>query len=188
MLILASKSPRRRQLLSELGFPIRIVDVDVDESLPNVTNAREIPERLAILKSEAFKEPMEDDDILVTADTIVVFDGKVLGKPKDSQEASEMLHMLSGNCHVVYTGVCLRSNSWQVSFTEETAVHFANLDDETIRRYVESGSCLDKAGSYGIQEWIGMVGVRRIEGCYYNVVGLPLPRLYSELTKYMRKH
>ncbi len=186
-LLLASKSPRRRQLLTQLGFPVRFVEVDVDEVTEPGTPTELIPATLALLKSKGFSHPLGADEVLVTADTIVAHRGRVLGKPHDAETAMAMLRSLSGDSHEVYTGVCLRSASQQVLFTEKTTVKFRLLSEETIRHYVDMGTCLDKAGAYGIQEWIGMVGVERIEGCYYNVVGLPLSRLYRELQQLIRK-
>ena len=186
-LLLASKSPRRRQLLSQLGYPVSFVDVDVDEVVPSGTPVDCIPAALALLKAKGYTLPLADDEVLVTADTIVVHRGCVLGKPHDRQDAARMLHSLSGDRHTVYTGVCLKTAFRQVVFTEKSDVVFRTLSEETIARYVDMGTCLDKAGAYGIQEWIGMVGVERIEGCYYNVVGLPLSRLYLELQRLIAK-
>ncbi len=186
-LLLASQSPRRRQLLTQLGFPVRFVDVDVAEVVEPGTPVELIAAGLALLKSKGYRQPLQRDEVLVTADTVVVHRGEVLGKPHDSAAAEAMLHSLSGDSHQVYTGVCLKTATQQVVFTEKSTVTFRPLSDETIRRYVSQGSCLDKAGAYGIQEWIGMVGVERIEGCYYNVVGLPVSRLYYELQQLMRK-
>jgi len=180
-LLLASKSPRRRQLLSQLGFPIRFIDINVEEVIPGDTPVELISAALALQKAKGYSQPRADDEILVTADTIVVHRGKVLGKPSNADEAYAMLHDLSGDSHTVYTGVCLKNNSNQTLFTEATTVWFRHLNDDVINHYIEQGTCLDKAGAYGIQEWIGMVGVERIEGCYYNVMGLPLSRLYAEL-------
>lgn len=180
-LLLASKSPRRRQLLSQLGFPVRIVDVDVEEVVAPGISTEYIASSLALLKSKGYTSPIGADEVLVTADTIVAHKGEVLGKPHNRQQAVSMLRSLSGDRHTVYTGVCLRNSRTQVLFTEKTEVVFRQLSNDTIEHYVEQGTCFDKAGAYGIQEWIGMVGVERIEGCYYNVMGLPLSRLYDEL-------
>ena len=183
-LFLASKSPRRRQLLAELGYPVEFVDIDVDEHVAPGTPAADIAEQLACRKAAAvnLSSPLfSPDAVLVTADTVVVLDGEVLGKPVDHDDAVRMLQRLSGRDHTVYTGVCLRSREQQVSFTEHTDVFFRPLTDEDIHYYVEHCRPYDKAGAYGIQEWIGMVGVSRIDGCYYNVMGLPLARLYRAL-------
>lgn len=181
-LLLASKSPRRRQLLAELGFPIEIVNVDVDEHLDVPMPADEVAEYLACRKAVAYPtDLLPPDGVLVTADTVVVVDNQVLGKPASHSEAAAMLHHLSGRSHYVYTGVCLRSSRKHVSFTEQTTVHFSPLSDEVIEHYIDHYRPYDKAGAYGIQEWIGMVGISRIEGCYYNVMGLPLARLYASL-------
>ena len=181
-LLLASRSPRRRQLLAELGFPVEIVSVDVDEHVPPTLPAAEVAEHLARRKAAAFPaSAIPDDAVLVTADTTVVLDRSVLGKPKDRQEAVRMLHSLAGHTHTVYTGVCLRTSRQEDSFTEATRVHFTTLTDDEIDRYVDRCRPYDKAGAYGIQEWIGMIGVSHLEGCYYNVMGLPLSHLYKEL-------
>lgn len=181
-LLLASKSPRRRQLLAELGFPIEIVSVDVDEHLDTPVAAHEVAKHLACRKAAAYPiGQLADDQVLVTADTVVVLDGRVLGKPVSRDEAIAMLRSLSGRSHEVYTGVCLRTTQREQSFTECTTVHFATLTDSEIDYYVDHYRPYDKAGAYGIQEWIGMVGVSRIEGCYYNVMGLPVARLYATL-------
>ena len=125
--------------------------------------------------------PLAYDEVLLTADTIVAHRGQLLGKPKSRDEAIEMLHSLSGDSHIVYSGVCLKSNTKQQVFTESTTVYFRHLSDEVILRYVDQNSCYDKAGSYGAQEWIGMVAIQRIEGCFSNVMGLPVSRLFHEL-------
>ncbi|MBP5189329.1 MAG: septum formation protein Maf [Bacteroidales bacterium] len=186
-LLLASKSPRRRQLLSQLGYPVKFVDVNVDEVIAPGTSIEYIAASLALMKAKGYVAPLADNEILVTADTIVVHKGDVLGKPHDRKQAETMLRSLSGDKHSVYTGVCIKSSSRQVVFTEKSDVFFRSLSDETISHYIDQGSCFDKAGAYGIQEWIGMVGVERIEGCYYNVMGLPLSRLYFELQQLIRK-
>ena len=183
-LLLASKSPRRRQLLSQLGYPVSFVDIDVDEVVGNNIPVELIAVNLAILKSKGFHGILSDGEVLVTADTVVVHKGRLLGKPHDIDHAVAMLRSLSGDVNTVYTGVCLKSASRTVSFSERSDVWFRNLSDDVIARYVSQGTCMDKAGAYGIQEWIGMVGVERIEGCYYNVMGLPLSRLYHELQSF----
>lgn len=183
-IVLASRSPRRRQLVTDLGFKVRFVDIDVDEVVPDNTAPSDIPLLLAKLKAEAFHLPLADNELLVTADTVVVHGDTVLGKPHNPDEARRMLRLLSGDRHQVYTGVCVSSNSRQECFVERTDVFFRHLSDETISHYVNMGTCLDKAGAYGIQEWIGMVGVSRIDGCYYNVVGLPVARLYETISHF----
>ena len=172
-LLLASKSPRRRELLSQLGFPIEFVDIDVDEHIGTPLPPSQVAEHLARRKADAFpQQQLHDDDVLVTADTVVVHGSDILGKPHSRDEAVAMLRTLSDDRHTVYTGVCLRSNNQDFSFTESTDVIFTQLCDKDIDYYV-----------YGIQEWIGMVGIERIEGCYYNVVGLPVATLYDNLRK-----
>ena len=180
-LLLASKSPRRRELLGMLGFPLTFVDIDVEEQLGHPVASAEVAEYLACRKAEGYKGVLGANQVLVTADTVVVLGEKVLGKPHSHEEAEEMLHSLSGKVHQVYTGVCLRSRDRSVAFSERTDVHFRQLTDGEIDHYVDVYKPFDKAGAYGIQEWIGMVGIERIEGCYYNVMGLPLARLYREL-------
>ena len=186
-LLLASKSPRRRQLLAELGYPVEIVNIDVDEHLECPLAACDVAEHLARRKMQAYPvEQLAADAVLVTADTVVVLDGQVLGKPADRAAAVAMLHSLSGRSHEVYTGVCLSTNQRQCSFTECTTVHFAPLSDRDIDYYVDHYRPFDKAGAYGIQEWIGMIGVSRIEGCFYNVMGLPVARLYAALNELVK--
>lgn len=180
--ILASQSPRRRQLLAALGYPVKAVSVNVDEHVSPTLPTAEVAEHLALRKAKAFPvEQLKEGEVLVTADTVVVHGDTVLGKPADRAEAIRMLHLLSGTAHTVYTGVCLRSREQEVSFTEQTTVHFVTLSDEDIMHYVDTYRPYDKAGAYGIQEWIGMIGISHIEGCYYNVMGLPLSRLYLTL-------
>lgn len=183
-LLLASKSPRRRQLLSELGYPVEFISLDVDEHVSKGTPAADTAELLARRKADACPpEALSQDTVLVTADTVVVLDGQVLGKPSDRAEALAMLHSLAGRSHTVYTGVCLRTASKTLSFTERTEVHFRPLNDEELAYYVDTYRPYDKAGAYGIQEWIGMVGISHIEGCFYNVMGLPVARLYEHLQR-----
>ena len=182
-LLLASKSPRRRQLLAQLGFAVDFAEFDTDEHIATPLPAAEVAEHLACRKAAACPDRLiGDDTVLVTADTVVVHDGKVMGKPADRSEAVTMLHNLSGDRHTVYTGVCLRSKSATTSFTESTEVYFRKLTDSDIDYYVDTYRPYDKAGAYGIQEWIGMIGVNRIDGCFYNVMGLPVARLYETLS------
>jgi septum formation protein len=184
-LLLASKSPRRRELLAQLGISFSIVNVDVEEHVDATLPAAQVAEALAMFKAGAYTAAMADGAVLVTADTVVVHQEQVLGKPHTRQEAVSMLQLLSGDVHQVYTGVSLRSNQRSVSFTECTQVHFRPLSMREIDYYVDHYRPFDKAGAYGIQEWIGMVGIERLEGCFYNVMGLPLARLYRELQAFV---
>lgn len=181
-LLLASKSPRRRQLLQQLGYPLRFIDINVDETLHQSLPAEQVAETLARRKADGYDTTLlRPDEILVTADTVVVHNSFVLGKPQDRDEAIAMLQALSGDVHTVYTGVCLKSTQRTQSFTEATQVYFKQLSLQEIEHYVDHYKPFDKAGAYGIQEWIGMVGIERIEGCYYNVMGLPLAHLCKVL-------
>ena len=182
-LLLASKSPRRRQLLGELGFPMEVVDLTADEHLTKPVPVDQMAEGIALRKAEAFRGTLEEGDVLVTADTVVVHRQRPMGKPASRDEAIAMLQMLSDCTHQVYTGVCLRGSKSLVGFTECTNVSFHYLTQREIAYYVDTYRPYDKAGSYGIQEWIGMVGIDRIEGCYYNVMGLPVAHLYKELKR-----
>lgn len=183
-ILLASASPRRRELIAELGFDFSIVKApESDELIPKNVKREQIAIHLAKEKSELYGD-LNENEILVTADTIVWIDDVVLGKPIDADDAIQMLKLLSGKEHFVFTGVCLRSISKTVSFHAETMVRFANLSDDEILYYVKNFKPFDKAGAYGIQEWIGMIAVERIEGSYYNVVGLPVQMLYRELLKF----
>ena len=183
-LLLASKSPRRRELLSQLGFPIEFVDIDVDEHISSPLPPSKVAEHLACRKADAYPTgTLADDSVLVTADTVVVHNGEILGKPHSRDEAVHMLRSLSDDRHTVYTGVCMRSRTDSLSFTESTDVVFHAIADTDIDYYVDTYRPYDKAGAYGIQEWIGMIGIKAIEGCYYNVVGLPVATLYDKLRK-----
>lgn len=182
--VLASNSPRRRELLSGLGVEYQVkVLPDIDESYPDGMDGLEIPRYIACKKADAYRSTMQSDELLITADTIVWLDGKVMGKPADEEEACLMLHALSGHTHQVITGVCLTTSQLQRSFSAVTDVSFATLTDDEIAYYVRQFRPMDKAGSYGIQEWIGFIGVERIAGSYFNVMGLPIQRLYTELRK-----
>ncbi|OEK05256.1 Maf family nucleotide pyrophosphatase [Roseivirga misakiensis] len=179
-IILASKSPRRQELLRSLGLDFEVQVKSIDESFPPNTPALKVAEFIAQKKSEAFG-PLNKDVLLITSDTVVIADGKILGKPKDSSEAFAMISSLSGNTHSVATGVCLRTTDKVDSFTSVTSVSFDALEDQEILHYINTYMPFDKAGSYGIQEWIGMIGINKIEGDFYNVMGLPLNALYKRL-------
>ena len=181
-IILASNSPRRRELLGGLGidFMVRVID-GIDESWPHELKGQDIPLYISREKAAPYKSMIAPDELVITADTIVYVDGEVLGKPHDKADAVRMLRLISGRWHEVITGVTLMTATREHSFAVTTRVKFANLTDSEINSYVESGLPMDKAGAYGIQEWIGYVGVEAIEGSYFNVVGLPVQRLYREL-------
>lgn len=182
--ILASKSPRRQALLKEIVPEFSIMLRDTAETYPPTLKGAQIVEHLANLKASAFDGELADNQLLITADTIVWIDDMVLGKPKDRNGAIAMLRQLSGRKHTVFTGVCLKTNQKKRVFSVATDVFFRPLDDSEITYYVDTFKPFDKAGSYGIQEWIGYVGVERIEGSYFNVMGLPVQRLYQELKKF----
>lgn len=181
-LLLASNSPRRRELLGNFGAEVHIASSrDVDESYPADMAPESVPEFISRKKAEAYFGDMASDEILVTADTMVIVGGSVLGKPHSHAEAVEMLRMLSGKTHTVATGVTLADSRRMSSFTTVTAVRFDILTDDEIEYYVERYRPYDKAGAYGIQEWIGYIGISGIEGDYYNVMGLPLHDLFTAL-------
>jgi len=181
-IILASKSPRRQELLRLMDIEFRIVLKDVDESYPDNLTPEEIAVYIAEKKAKAFDETITDE-IVLTADTIVCIDDLILGKPENAAHAIEMLQMLSGRMHHVITGVCLLYNHQYHSFYDVSEVYFSKLADEEITGYVNKYQPFDKAGSYGIQERIGLIGIERINGSYTNVVGLPTEKLYRELMK-----
>lgn len=181
-IILASNSPRRHELLRGLGVPFTVRTLaDIDESYPQTLCGEEIPLYIAQKKAQAYLPTLGEGELLITADTIVYLDGRVLGKPRDEEEAMSMLRMLSGRTHEVFTGVSLSTQKRTRAFAAASQVTFAPLTDTEIEWYVHTFHPIDKAGAYGVQEWIGMVGVRRIEGSYFNVMGLPVQRLYEEL-------
>ncbi len=181
-LILASNSPRRKQILEDAGFRVRVVSNQVNEDFPEDMPVREVARYLAEKKAGQFPE-VPDGSVLVTADTVVKAGDEFLGKPKDEEEGYTLIRMLSGRSHEVITGVCLRSSDKTVSFDDLTTVHFRDLTDEEIMYYLRHYFPYDKAGGYGIQEWLGMIAVDRIEGSYYNVVGLPVQKLYETLKR-----
>jgi len=180
-IILASKSPRRQQLLADLGLTFSVQTKDTPEDFPEGMAMNDIPVFLAEKKAAAFEENLKENQLVITADTIVWLDGKVLNKPADYAEGFKMLRDLSGKKHQVITGVCLLSLEKKVSFAVSTDVWFKNLEDEEIRFYLENFRPYDKAGAYGIQEWIGYVGITRIEGSFFNVMGLPVQSVYEHL-------
>lgn len=187
-IILASASPRRRQLLTELGLIFAAVqNGNDDESFPEGLDGAEAALYLAAKKSHSFTGQLDERTILITADTIVWLDGKVLPKPADREEAIQMIRHLSGTCHKVYTAVTIRSLNTERSFCSSTDVYFDELTDEEILYYVDNFKPLDKAGAYGIQEWIGLTGVKRIDGSYFNVMGLPVQELYRNLTGFVNE-
>lgn len=181
-IILASNSPRRKELLSGLGLNYEVRTLPgIDESYPDTLQGEEIPVYISSKKASAYLDALKDNELLITADTIVWLDGRVLGKPADEKEACQMLRDLSGKTHQVITGVTLATTTFQKSFASVSQVTFAPLSEEEISYYVNHYHPMDKAGSYGVQEWIGFIGVERIEGSYFNVMGLPVQRLYREL-------
>jgi len=181
-IILASNSPRRKELLGGLDIPfdVRVLD-GIDESYPEDLPTKEIAGYISKKKAAAYQQTIAADELIITADTIVILGQKVMGKPKDAEEAKRMLHELSGQTHQVITGVCLTTKEKQVSFSVETDVTFKKLTDEEVNYYVDHYRPFDKAGAYGIQEWIGHVGVTGMNGSYFNVMGLPVQRIYEAL-------
>ena len=182
--ILASNSPRRKELLAGLGVDYEVRTLpDVDESYPETLQGADIPLYIAKEKADAYVAMMQPGELMITADTIVWLDGKVLGKPQDKEDALQMLRTMSGRTHEVFTGVCITTTDWQRSFTAQTEVRFATLSEDEIAYYVDNFQPMDKAGAYGVQEWIGFIGVENISGSYYNIMGLPVQKLYRELLK-----
>lgn len=183
-IILCSNSPRRRELLSGLGvnFEVRVIN-GIDESYNNNNSCEEIAEEISVKKADAYLKMIGDNELIITADTIVYNNGEVLGKPHTREEAIDMLSAISGKTHKVVTGVCIASKNKKKIFSVSTNVKFSSLEMEEILFYIDNYSPYDKAGAYGIQEWIGYIGVEGIEGSYFNVMGLPIQRLYSELKK-----
>ena len=183
-LLLASNSPRRKQLLAGLDIPFTVnVLPSISEDYPSEMPAKEIAKFLAVKKAEPYKTVIANDELVLTADTVVIVDNFVLGKPQDSDEACAMLRQLSGKTHQVVTGVCLTTLDFQHSFSVTTNVTFKTLSEREIKYYVEKYNPTDKAGAYGIQEWIGYIGVTKLEGSYFNVMGLPVQRIYDEFQK-----
>lgn len=184
-ILLASKSPRRREILGLLRLPFTVVTIEgIDESYPADLSPEEVSEYICNKKADVYLQRIGDDELLITADTVVILGDEILGKPKDTEDAVEMLKKLSGKTHKVTSGVCVATKEKRESFTVETDVTFAPLTEEEIRYYVNDFNPLDKAGAYGIQEWIGAVAVAGMNGSFYNVMGLPVHRLYQVLKKF----
>ena len=183
-IFLASNSPRRKELLSGLGIPFEVrVNGDIDESYPSDLRPEAVPLHISRKKAAAYLQTMSADELIITADTVVVASGEILGKPADASDAHRMLRLLSGTTHQVITGVCLTTTDHQVAFSVTTDVTFKDLSDEEIHYYIDHYRPYDKAGAYGIQEWIGYIGVTGLHGSYFNVMGLPIQRIYEELRK-----
>ena len=187
--VLASNSPRRRELLADLGIEFQVRTMSgIDENYPLDMPVMEIAEFISRKKAHAYKGEMNPGELVITADTVVILGDEVLGKPKDADDARRMLRELSGKTHKVVTGVTIATIDNISSFSAVTDVEFAELSDDDINYYVDNFKPLDKAGAYGIQEWIGCMGVRHINGSFYNVMGLPLHRLYTELNHFLTMH
>ena len=184
-IILASNSPRRKELLAgiDVNFDVRVIR-DIDESYPASLPTKDIAEYISRKKATVYRQQMASDELIITADTIVVLDREVMGKPHDEADASRMLHELSGRTHQVITGVTLTTIDRQRSFSVETDVTFKSLTDEEINYYIQHYKPYDKAGAYGIQEWIGHIGVTALKGSYFNVMGLPVQRIYEALRQF----
>lgn len=183
--ILASSSPRRCELLDKAGvqFMVKTLE-DIDETYPETLRGAEVAQYIASKKAQAYTKVLADNDLVITADTIVCVDDEILGKPKDADDARRMLRLLSGRNHKVVTGVVVASKEKKVEFSVTTLVTFAQLTDEVIDYYIENYKPFDKAGAYGIQEWIGYVGVESVEGSFFNVIGLPVQRLVQVLLEF----
>ena len=184
-IILASNSPRRKELLRglDIAFDVR-VQPDIAEDYPADTAPADVAVYISREKANAYKDTIAENELVITADTVVIVGNEILGKPHDDAEAKEMLHKISGRKHQVVTGVCLTTTEKQRCFSVSTDVTFKNLKEEEIDYYIETYSPLDKAGAYGIQEWIGYIGVTALEGSYFNVMGLPVQRIWEELNRF----
>ena len=183
-IILGSNSPRRQELLKSLGFDFLNKPINADESFPIDLLAEEIPLYLAEKKADAYPDDLKETEILITADTIVWCEGKVFNKPANFVEGKKMLETLSGKMHEVFTGVCLKSGNKQTTFYDVSKVYFKKLKPEEIEYYLMNFKPYDKAGGYGVQDWLGYIGIDKIEGSFYNVMGLPVKELYEELIKF----
>ncbi|MCQ2348744.1 MAG: Maf family nucleotide pyrophosphatase [Paludibacteraceae bacterium] len=185
-IILGSQSPRRRELMAGLDIPFTAISIDADEHYPSHLQGGDIPMYISRAKAQAYADRIQRDELLITSDTIVWLEGQVLGKPHDEQEACRMLRLLSGKTHQVYTAVCFLTSDGVVEhFVDKTDVTFKSLTDDEIQTYVSRYRPLDKAGAYGVQEWIGYVAVSRLEGSYFTVMGFPIDKVYTLLKKYL---
>lgn len=184
-LILASQSPRRRELLKGLDVEFSTCTVDADESFPAELKGADAVQYICKAKANAYKPQLTEGTIAITADTVVILDDNIIGKPKSKEDAFAMIRSLSGRVHEVITAVCIFSRDKESCFYSRTEVHFSCLTDEEINYYIEKYKPFDKAGSYGVQEWIGYIGIEKIVGSYFNVMGLPVKRLYDELKSFV---
>ena len=182
-IILGSNSPRRKKIIEEIGLKVNVLASNIYESYENSLESKLVPIYLAEKKSKALKNKIKTNDILITADTVVLYNNKILLKPINKEDAKKTLLQLSSNTHQVITGVCMTTINKKISFSSTTEVRFNKIDEEEIEFYIDNYKPFDKAGSYGIQEWIGLIGIKEINGSYSNVVGLPSSRLYHELKK-----
>ena len=184
-LVLASQSPRRRELLKGLDLEFTTCSVDADESFPAELKGADAVQYICKAKADAYRPQLNDNTIAITADTVVILDDKIIGKPKSHEEAFSMIRSLSGRVHEVITAVCIFSKEKCEEFYASTEVHFSEIADEEIEYYINKYKPFDKAGSYGVQEWIGYIGIEKIVGSYFNVMGLPVKRLYDELKTFI---
>ena len=184
-LVLASQSPRRRELLKGLDVEFSTCSVDADESFPADLKGADAVQYICKAKADAYRPQLNDNTIAITADTVVILDDKIIGKPKSREEAFSMIRSLSGRVHEVITAVCIFSKEKCKEFYASTEVHFSDITDEEIEYYIAKYKPFDKAGSYGVQEWIGYIGIEKIVGSYFNVMGLPVKRLFDELKTFI---
>ena len=183
-IVLGSESPRRRELLSSMGFVFRTLKPKIDESFDSSLKLETIAEFLSLKKSDALIQKIDADEILICSDTIVLLENEIIGKPKDKKEAKNILYKLSGKTHLVITGVTIRNKEKYITFQDKTEVTFNKLSDSEIDSYLKTNDAMDKAGAYGIQDWIGMIGVQKINGSYTNVMGLPTSKLFPAINKF----
>lgn len=183
-IILASGSPRRQQFLKDLGLNFTVRSIGVEEIYPKYLHGNEITSFLAQLKADAYEKTLNENDILITADTVVRFNGRIFGKPKDADDAKKMLTELSNNEHEVITSICIKTNESTKIINDTTVVHLEKLSEEEIEFYINKYAPYDKAGSYGIQEWLGYIAVKKIEGSFFNVMGFPVHKFYKEMMKF----
>ena len=183
-IVLGSESPRRRELLSSMGFKFRTLKPEINESFDNSLKIEDVPEFLSFKKSDALINKLDFDEILICSDTVVLLEDEIIGKPKDKKDAKQILQKLSGKTHCVITGVTIRNKSKHITFQDKTEVTFNKLSDLEIDHYLQTNDAMDKAGAYGIQDWIGMIGVQKINGSYTNVMGLPTSKLFPVINKF----